>query len=215
MNITEYIREHKLIAIVRGIPKEQLLPTAQAIYRGGITCLEITFDQTATDGGKATTDGIAMLCSEMAGKLEVGAGTVLTVEQAQAAAAAGAKYIISPNVNEDVIRETKKMGLASLPGALTPSEIADAYRFGADFVKVFPVANLGASYIKAVHAPLSHIPLLAVGGVSPENLAEFMAAGAVGAGIGSNLANKKLITEGRFDEIEAIAREYTEALKKL
>lgn len=215
MNIAEYIREHKLIAIVRGIPKEQLLPTAQAIYRGGITCLEITFDQTATDGGKATTEGIAMLCSEMAGRLEVGAGTVLTVEQAQAAAAAGAKYIISPNVNEEVIRETKKMGLASLPGALTPSEIADAYRFGADFVKVFPVANLGASYIKAVHAPLSHIPLLAVGGVSPENLAEFMAAGAVGAGIGSNLANKKLITEGRFDEIEAIAREYTEALKKL
>ena len=97
-------------------------------------------------------------------------GTVLTTAEVQQAVDAGARYIISPNVNPDVIRETKRLGAVSIPGALTPTEVATAYAYGADFVKLFPAGELGLSYIKAIRAPLAHIPMLAVGGVNENNL---------------------------------------------
>ena len=97
------------------------------------------------------------------------------------------------------------MGLVSMPGAMTPSEIVTAYQAGASFVKVFPVGDLGAGFLKALKAPLSHIPLLAVGGVNPDNIADFMKAGAVGAGVGGNLTNKNWIAAGEYDKITEVA----------
>lgn len=135
----------------------------------------------------------------------VGAGTVLTQEQLRMAAQAGAQYIISPNCDVEIIKKTVELGLVSMPGVMTPSEAVAAYQAGASFVKVFPIGDLGASYLKAMRAPLSHIPFLAVGGVNPDNVAEFMRAGAVGAGVGGNMTNKDWIAAGEYDRITETA----------
>jgi len=143
----------------------------------------------------------------------VGAGTVIREEQLDMASEAGAEYIITPNTNVELIRKVKEYGLLSFPGAFTPSEIVEAYNAGADAVKVFPVGNLGPAYIKAVKAPLSHIPLMAVGGVNEKNAADFMAAGCCGIGVGGNLVNKNWIEAGEWDKIIALAKEYRKAVE--
>ena len=104
-----------------------------------------------------------------------------------------------------------KLGLVSIPGAFTPTEISGAYQFGADFVKLFPVSALGPAYIKAIRAPLCHIPLIAVGGISSANMHEYIAAGCAAVGVGGNLANLSLIRSGAFDRIEQLARSYADA----
>ena len=123
---------------------------------------------------------------------------------------AGAQFIVSPDTNEEVIRATVAAGMVSMPGALTPTEIVTAHAYGADFVKLFPAGTQGTAYFKAVTAPLNHIRLLAVGGVNEKNIADFLAAGAVGAGVGGNLVNKTWIANGEFDKITALAKEFTE-----
>ena len=213
MNVKEAIASRKLIAIVRGLPGEQLEGLAKALLAGGITLMEITFNQQKPETWSQTADGIKMLCEKFEGQIIAGAGTVVTQEQLTMAYEAGAKYIISPNTDEDIIRRTKELGLVSLPGALTPSEIVVAHKAGADFVKVFPVGNLGPAYIKAVKAPLSHIQLMAVGGVNEKNADDFMRAGAAGLGVGGNLVNKEWIANGEWDKITALAAEYVKAVQ--
>lgn len=105
-----------------------------------------------------------------------------------------------------MIEKTVSLGMVSIPGAMSPSEIVSAAEYGADFVKIFPAASLGASFIKAVKGPLNYIPLLAVGGVGEHNAAEFLRAGAEGVGIGGNLANREWIAAGEFDKIREAAR---------
>ena len=139
-----------------------------------------------------------------------GAGTVTSLEMVELAHQAGAQFIVSPNTNEAVIRATVEKGMVSMPGAMTATEVLDAYSYGADFVKLFPIGNLGASYVKAICAPINHVPMLAVGGVNEKNIKEFLDAGAVGAGVGGNLVNKAWIAAGEFDKITALAREFTQ-----
>lgn len=206
------IREAKIIAIVRGLPVGQLEGLANAFVQGGIELIEVTFAQDKPDTWKDTVNGIKMLTEKFSTAILPGAGTVLTLEQLQMAYAAGAKYIISPNTNPDVIKATKELGLVSLPGAMTPSEINMAYEAGADMVKIFPVGQLGAAYIKAIKAPLSHIPLLAVGGVNEKNAAEYIKAGAAGLGVGGNLVNKDWIANGEFEKITSLARQLVAAV---
>lgn len=207
------ILEGKIVAIVRGIPSDEVVGLAQALEKGGISCIEVTFDQSSEEKAKDTLKAIANICEALGDRVCVGAGTVMTVEQVEAAAAAGAEYMISPNISAAVITRTKELGKVSIPGAMTPTEVAYAYELGADIVKMFPAGVLGAGYIKAVKAPLKHIPVTAVGGVNPGNCAEFIRAGAVGVGVGGNLVSPQLVKEGRFDEITAIAQSYTDALK--
>lgn len=211
MNTTlDTILQSKVIAIVRGIPGEKIVELAKAISRGGIRCIEVTFDQT-TDGTQ-TLEAIRALKAQLGDEVCVGAGTVMTAQQVIRAAEAGAEYMISPNTDEAVIRQTKQLGKISIPGAMTPSEAVFAHSCGADIVKLFPAGILGASYIKAVKAPLKHIPVVAVGGINAENCRQFIEAGAVGVGVGGNLVDLKLVEEGRLDEITQIAQAYTNAL---
>ena len=210
-NTLDVLKQEKIVVICRGIPSEKILDLAQALYQGGIRCIEVTFDQSSQEGIDNTTRCIQLLSQADTG-LYVGAGTVMNKEQVRLAKAAGAKYILSPNVDEEVIQETKGLGMVSIPGAFTPTEVALAYRYGADIVKVFPVGQLGAAYIKALRGPLGHIPLLAVGGVGPANCEEYMKAGCVGIGVGGNLVSRTLVEEGRFDEVAAAARDYMEIL---
>ena len=209
------IFEGKIIAIVRGIHSDEVVGLAKALLKGGISCIEVTFDQSSKEKAEDTLKAIANIRQALGDQVCVGAGTVMTVEQVDAAAAAGAEYMISPNTKAAVIARTKELGKISIPGAMTPSEVADAYEMGADIVKMFPAGILGPGYIKAVKAPLKHIPVAAVGGVNPGNCADFIRAGAVGVGVGGNLVSPQLVKEGRFDEITAIAQSYTDALKNV
>ena len=211
MNTLDFILEKKVIAIVRGISSGKICDLAEALVKGGLACVEVTFDHSSEEKLADTLKSIELLSQNFRGRLLAGAGTVLTVQQAEQAVAAGAEYIISPDVNVDVIKRAKELGKVSIPGALTASEIVTAYEAGADIVKLFPAALFGPAYFKAVKAPLKHIPLTAVGGVSAGNIADFLAAGAVGAGVGGNLVSPKLVDEGRFEEITEIARSYVEA----
>lgn len=211
--VLDTIKAKKVIAIVRGLPADQLKGLVEALYAGGIGLVEVTFNQKDPDSWKETAAGIKMIADEFAGKVIPGAGTVVTLEQLYMAYHAGAKYIISPNMDEEIIKATKALGLVSMPGALTPTEIVKAYNAGADIVKVFPIGNLGAGYLKAVKAPLSHIPMAAVGGVNEKNAAEFIKAGAAGLGVGGNLVNKEWIANGEWDKITALAQTFTDAVK--
>ena len=212
--IIQNVYDNKIIAIVRGMEPEHCVNLARALYEGGINMVEITFNQKSTDHFEATTKAIRAISEELSEQVMVGAGTVLTKEQVDLAKEAGALYIISPSTNPEVIRYAKEQGMVTMPGAMTPSEIAAAYEAGADFVKIFPVGNLGAAYIKAVKAPMSHIPVLAVGGVNEKNVAEFIKAGAIGAGVGGNLVNAQWIQNGEFDKITALAREFVTNAKE-
>jgi 2-dehydro-3-deoxyphosphogluconate aldolase/(4S)-4-hydroxy-2-oxoglutarate aldolase len=158
-------------------------------------------------------ESIRRIRREFAGRVFPGAGTVLTPAQASWAVDAGAQYVISPDMNPDVIRRTRELGALSIPGAFTPTEITGAIAAGADFVKLFPAGLFGCDYVKAIRAPLSHVRLLAVGGVDLSNMKDFLQAGVVGFGIGGNLVNKKIISLGKFDELEATSRAFVRAVQ--
>lgn len=211
-DIMQLVKEKKIIAIVRGIDKERILDTCRALNAGGISMIEVTFDQSKATGNQDTYEAIKLISDNLA-EITVGAGTVMTVEQTELAVRAGARYIISPNFDDKVVRRTKELGAVPMPGVLTPTEIADAYAAGADFVKVFPAGSFGTGYIKSIKSPISHIPMLAVGGIGIDNVAEYMATGIDGVGIGSSLVNKTLINEGRYEELTALAKAYVSAVK--
>lgn len=203
----EKVEQYKVIAIVRGIEQEKLLKVADALYAGGIRLMEVTFNQKDPSSWQETADGIAAIRAKYEPEMLVGAGTVTSVELVDLAASAGAKYIISPDTNVDVIKHTRELGLVSMPGALTPSEIMTAHTAGADYVKLFPVSTLGPDYVKAVRGPISHVKMLAVGGVNEKNLDSFLKAGLSGAGVGGNLVNKTWIDNGEFEKLTAVATE--------
>ena len=212
-DIQKKILEEKVIAIVRGVETAQCMKVAEALYAGGIRLMEVPFNAKAPESDETTAACIAALAEKYQETMLVGAGTVLNVRQVELTAKAGGRYIIAPNVDVNVIRRTVELGMVSMPGAMTPTEIVTAHEAGAGFVKLFPAANLGTDYIKAVRAPLSHIQLLAVGGVSEKNFADFLKAGAVGAGVGGNLANRTWIETGEFDKITEVARQLVEIAK--
>ena len=208
--IENSVRAKRIIAIVRGQKPDVCLHLAEAFAKGGIGLVEVTFDQRAPESWAQTAEAIRAIRERFAGVVRVGAGTVMTEEQLKICADAGGEYMISPNVNAALIRSCVGRGLVAMPGALTPSEAAVAWEAGAQFVKLFPACTLGPAYVKAVRAPLAHIPFLAVGGISPENVADFMKAGCVGAGVGGNLTNKEWIAAGAWDRIAAVAKELME-----
>ena len=208
------IFERKLIAIIRGIGSDRMLDTVGALVDGGISLLEVTLDQ--RDEAKEN-DGIRSMerIKESFGdRVSLGAGTVITVDQVKRVVAAGAEFIISPNVSPEVIQETKHLGKISIPGAFTPSEMVLAHECGADVVKLFPAGLLGIDYIKAVLAPLNHIPVFAVGGVTLTNIKEFIKSGVKGVGIGGNLVDKQAILSGDYAKIRDTAWLYVNALKE-
>lgn len=206
--IIEKVKDKKIVVVVRGVYGEDCIKLANALYEGGIELMEVTFDQSSEENQKKTAETIALVNEAMQGKVLMGAGTVTTLKMLDAAYNAGAKFIVSPDMNPEIIKATVQKGMVSMPGAMTPTEILTAYTSGADFVKVFPVLNLGSAYIKAVRGPLNHIPLLAVGGVNEKNIGEFIKAGACGAGVGGNLVNKEWIANGEFDKITELAKEF-------
>ena len=207
------IAEEKLIVIVRGVAADRLIPLAEAMYAGGVRLLEVPYSADGRVSDEETAKEIGMLVSQFAGRMYIGAGTVLTERQVELTAAAGGRFIISPNTSAAVIARTRALGLVSLPGAMTPTEIEAAHEAGADLVKLFPAGTLGPDYVKAVRAPLSHIGLLAVGGVDRENAAAYLAAGALGIGVSSGIVDKRLLASDDLAGITRLAAAYVAAVR--
>ena len=207
--VIKAVEENKIIVILRGFTTEQLINTVEAMANGGIKLVEVTFDQSGKISDGMTAENIRTLKERFLGRVHVGAGTVMSEKQVELAYNAGAEFIISPDTYEPVIRKTRELGMVSMPGAFTPTEAANAHRYGADFVKLFPNSELGVSYLKALSAPLSHIKFLAVGGVTHENMTDYLAAGAWGIGVATAIADKKAILAGDYNAVTERAKLFT------
>lgn len=195
-----------IVAVVRRPPSEKVQLITDALVAGGVEALEITVDS------EGVFELIPLLKERYGKQVLVGAGTVMNASVAEKALQAGADFIFSPILDEATIKITNRYGRISIPGVMTPTEIAKGYEWGADVLKIFPGATLGASYIKEVSAPLAGIPMMPTGGVTLHNVAEFIRAGAVAVGLGSSLLDKAAIAEGRYEDITELARKYKAAI---
>ncbi|ROV59336.1 bifunctional 4-hydroxy-2-oxoglutarate aldolase/2-dehydro-3-deoxy-phosphogluconate aldolase [Vibrio ponticus] len=207
------IEEHQVFAIVRGISADKIRPTMDALYEGGIRLVEVTFDR--KNGDENTLNALKILAEEYQGKLIFGAGTVTTQQQVKQVHACGGQFIVSPDLNPEVVKATLEHELVSLPGVMTATEALQAHQLGADFIKLFPGALLGPAYLQALCAPLSDLKFIAVGGVDSDNLADFAKAGAIGFGIGSNIVSNKLVEANQFVDIYENACRYKQAIEQL
>lgn len=210
MTTLEQIRQDKIITIIRGLNLEDTSSVVEAMRDGGLHLVEVTFNQTADPS--VTANIIKTLNRRFNGQMLFGAGTVMTMEQLHAACEAGAAFILSPNTDPSIIKETKRLGLISIPGAYTPTEVALSYSMGADIVKVFPSDTAGPGYIKALRGPMPHIPLSAVGGVNLNNIKDFFLAGVCSVGIGSNIVDKQAVAQKDFDKIRQLSAAYLEKI---
>lgn len=207
MNILSHILQNKIIAIIRGVEPKHVPRIVQSLYKGGIRVVEITLNS------ENAFELIRELSSDLKDKMAVGAGTVLDVQSVIKAIDHGAKFIISPSLDIEVIKFVKQQNLVSIPGAFTATEIVTAYKAGADIIKVFPAIN--PQYIKDLSGPLSHIPLMPTGGISLKNIDEFQKTGAVAFGIGNSLVNADhAITEKSFEEFSLKAGQFMQAVHK-
>ena len=203
--VKEYL-EKKIIVVCRGIAEEEIVNVAQALYDGGISFMEVPFDQKNPDTFASTARKISAVRNALDGKMHIGAGTVITMEQFEIAKSAGAEIIVSPTLEEDVIVATKEAGLIAMPGCATPSEITKAYKLGADLIKLFPSSVITLKTIKEISVPLNHIPLVCFGGVTAENIKEVLSAGVVGVGMGSAVLDKEALTNKDYSKITALAK---------
>jgi 2-dehydro-3-deoxyphosphogluconate aldolase/(4S)-4-hydroxy-2-oxoglutarate aldolase len=197
-----------LVAVIRRPKAEQIAFIAEALVNGGVGALEITVD---TPG---VFRMIEQLKQEFGQRVLVGAGTVLDAATAKTAIEAGSDFIFSPTLDEKTIEMTIRYGKISIPGVMTPTEIVKAYQAGADILKVFPASSLGPNYFRELRGPLGHIPAMPTGGVSLDNVEQFIKNGAVAVGVGGTLINKEALEAGRFDVIEDTARKFVRLIEK-
>jgi 2-dehydro-3-deoxyphosphogluconate aldolase/(4S)-4-hydroxy-2-oxoglutarate aldolase len=207
--VIQQIKDTGVIPVVRATTADEAMRAIDAIREGGISLLEITMtvpgairliEQVATRYGKDTL---------------VGAGTVLDAETAQACIESGAQFIVSPSLNLGTIEYCRRVDVAVMPGALTPTEVVTAWNAGADFVKVFPAGAVGgASYLKALKAPLPQIELVPTGGVSLKTAADFIKAGASALGVGADLVDIKAIREGQASVITERAKQFVQIVRE-
>lgn len=201
----ERIRSEQISAIVRAEDEGVARDAMAAAVDGGFRLVEFTL----------TTPGAMRLIGEFAGRdgLLVGAGTVLTAEQARAAVDAGASFLVSPIVDRAIIELAGELGAAVIPGAYSPTEMETAHRYGADFIKVFPAPAGGVDFIRAVRGPLPHLPLFPTNGVTADNLGEYLSAGVVGAGFVKPLFDPQLMAAGDFAGVRARAAQIVAELR--
>jgi len=195
-----------IVAVIRAKSKDQLAPIAQALIAGGVLGIEVT---TSTPNAIA---GIEALANSIGDRAIVGVGTVLDAHTARDAIAAGAQFVVSPILDEEVIATTKRYGKISIPGAFTPTEILRAWTAGADVVKVFPSTSLGPTYFKDLLAPLPQVRLTPTGGVDLKNAGEWIKAGAACLGVGSSLVSKDAVAREDWAAITQAARAFVEAV---
>src|SRR5690349_11617246 len=207
--VIKTIRDVGIIPVVRAQSVDEAMMAIDAIREGGVSLLEITMTVPGAVGV------IEKVSQRYGAEALVGAGTVLDGETARACIQAGAQFVVSPALNLETIEVCKRHDVAVLPGALTPTEVVQAWTAGADFVKVFPAGAVGgASYLKALKAPLPQIELVPTGGVSLKTAADFIKAGATALGVGADLVDLKAIREGQPQIITEHAREFVRIVRE-
>jgi 2-dehydro-3-deoxyphosphogluconate aldolase/(4S)-4-hydroxy-2-oxoglutarate aldolase len=196
-----------VVAVIRAASIEPLPDLARTLLAGGVVSIEVTM---TTPGA---LEGIRMLSQCFGGEAVVGVGTVLDAQTCRRAIEAGARYVVSPHFDAQIVAATREMGAVSMPGAYTPTEILRAWAGGADVVKVFPSASVGPGFFRDVLAPLPHVKLMPTGGVDPKNAGEWIKAGAVCVGAGASLMPKEAVAKRDWATITANARTMVESVR--
>ncbi len=202
--VLQRIKDVGLLAVIRGPSKELTIKMVEALFKGGVIGIEITYTTPQAE------EVVAVLKGSYGDDILLGMGTLTKPEQAESAKDAGANFLVSPVCEAQLVKAMVKTGLVTMAGALTPTEIFQTYTLGVDVIKVFPGSLTGPKYLKAIHGPLPDIDLMPTGGVSKENIKDWFAAGAIAVGAGSALCPKTLAYEGKFDEISKIASEFVD-----
>jgi 2-dehydro-3-deoxyphosphogluconate aldolase/(4S)-4-hydroxy-2-oxoglutarate aldolase len=204
-DVLSLLADARLIAILRGDFGDRLLDIVNALVDGGIRLLEISTVSTHY------AEAIGEIVKVHGGRLAVGAGTVLNLVHLETVVDAGASFIVSPDLNKEVVEETRRQGCASFPGAFTPTEITSAIRYGADAVKLFPASALSPAFVRGLRGPLPDLKMIPTGGVNLDNIEEWFGAGAYAVAIGSELVNA---AEAGAIDLKALsykARQYSQA----
>jgi 2-dehydro-3-deoxyphosphogluconate aldolase / (4S)-4-hydroxy-2-oxoglutarate aldolase len=198
-----------LIPVVRVSAPDEAIKVAAALKAGGVSLIEITMTV------QGALDVIKELSHKYAGEVLIGAGTVLDEATGDAAILAGAQFLVSPNLNPGLIHLANTRNAVVIPGAMSPTEIVQAWHAGADMVKVFPVGQVGGpDYIRALKGPLPKIPLVPTGGVNLQNAGAFIRAGAAAIGVGGELIDKKAVAQGDFGVITENAKAFLKAIRE-
>lgn len=207
-DIRELVINNPVLAIMRGVPKERIIDYAGAIVDGGIGFFEVALNS------PDVLSEIAMLRKHFGDSVCIGAGTAITVERAKAAIEAGAQFLLSPSTNEDVLQYCHGEGIAIMPGALTPTDVSLCLRYGFDTIKLFPAGDMPMSYVKSLKGPFDETEYVAIGGVNSSNAADFIKAGYIGIGLGSNLMPKDAIKMGDYKTASESVYNILESVRK-
>ena len=206
--ICERMQLTGIVPVVRAANAEQAWLACRALRAGGVDVLEVTM--TVPDAPNLIRELVAQFGADVL----VGAGTVLDAETARACIRAGAEFIVSPGFDPEIVRAAHDAGKPALPGALTPTEVMAAMKAGADIIKVFPASAMGgAKYLRSLRAPFQHARFLPTGGVNASTARDFIAAGAVALGVGSELIDPKALARGDGETITGLAQELVAAVR--
>ena len=207
VEVLEKVKELGLLAVIRGPSAELTVKMVEALVAGGVLGIEITYSTPNAE------EVVRTLSQAFGSRIVLGMGTLTKPEQANTAKAAGANFIVSPVCEAFLVKSMVDSGLLTMAGALTPTEVLQAYNLGADVIKIFPGSLGGPAYIKALKGPFPYIPMMPTGGVSANNVAEWFSTGVVAVGAGSELCPPQLAKEGKFDEISRRAAEFVQVVK--
>lgn len=207
VEVLEKIKELGLLAVIRGPSAELTLNMVEALIEGGIRGIEVTYSTPEAE------EVVRTLSQRFGSKILLGMGTVTRPEQAKSAKEAGASFLVSPICEKDLVKSMVASGLLTMAGALTPTEVFQAYQLGSDVVKIFPGSLGGPAYVRALKGPFPDVPIMPTGGVHAGNLAEWFSVGVVAVGAGSELCPPQLAREGKFDEISRRAVEFVQAVR--
>ncbi len=205
----ELFKKAPIVGIIRNVSLEDVKQILPVYRQAGLTTIEITMN---TPGAE---DIIRYAVEHESEGLNIGAGTVCTKEDLENALEAGAQFIVTPIINKKIIKSCAKKGVPIFPGGYTPTELYNAWTWGATMVKIYPATSLGPEYIKDLKAPLNHLKVLPTGGVSLENMDQFLKAGADGLGIGSQLFDKKMIQNKDWAGLKTYFEKFVEKLKSV
>ena len=199
----EKIKKLGLLAVIRGPSEELTIKMVEALIKGGVTGIEITYSTPNAE------EVVRVLDKRFQNEIVLGMGTLTKPDQAKSAKDAGASFLVSPICEPRLVTAMINSGLASMAGAFTPTEVFQAFSLGIDVIKIFPGSLAGPAYIKALKGPIHYIPMMPTGGVSIDNVAEWFAAGAFAVGAGSSLCPAFLVKEGNFNAISKRAAEFS------
>jgi len=205
--ILEKVKELGLLAVIRGPSQELTVKMVEALVEGGVLGIEITYSTPNAE------EVVKTLSKKFGNAIVLGMGTLTKPEQAVSARDAGATFLVSPICEENLVKAMVASGLLTMAGALTPTEVYQAYSLGVDVIKIFPGSLGGPAYVKALKGPFPYIPMMPTGGVNASNAADWFAAGVVAVGAGSELCPPQLAKDGKFDEISRKAADFVRTIQ--